>query len=207
MLQKRSTSRLAVRGGAALGVGVALLAGAFPGAVGADEDHDNYVPGNPTCEDLGYENGFKIEATGELPDSGTYTVGDPGTEGQGDAGNFEVTIDVTAGDPATVDFVANTPVGAVYVKAGPGGLLYEYDPAVTSDEGLESKKDSISHITFCWDGDTPPPDGEEPGPTTTVPVDGEEPGVTTTVPADGEEPPSDAPPAAEPVTGEPTFTG
>jgi hypothetical protein len=189
---------------------VAILASVFAGSASAEGGGD-HVEGNPTCADLGYDNGFKIEATGELPASGTYAVGDPGTEAVGDADGFEVAITVNEGDPATVDFEANTAVNAVIVKAGPGAKVYTYEEGATSGEGLESPKDSISHITFCWDGDTPPPDDEEPTPTT---VPGDEEPTPTTVPGDapdGEAPDDDeAPgttPAAEPVAGTPSFTG
>ena len=30
------------------------------------------IEGNPTCEELGFDFGFRIEATGELPTEGTH---------------------------------------------------------------------------------------------------------------------------------------
>ena len=53
------------------------------------------------------------------------------------------------------DWSASQPVDAVYVKVGDEGYLYLYNPEASSDTGLTSPKDSISHITFCFDTDPP----------------------------------------------------
>ena len=47
----------------------------------------------------------------------------------------------------------------VLIKAGPGSNGYIYSPEAYSDYLLQSPKDSISHVTFCWDSEvTPNPD-------------------------------------------------
>lgn len=172
-----------------------LLVGALPGTAGADGV--TQVQGNPKCADLGYANGFKIDT--DDPGAGTYKTGDPGTETEGDASGFEVTISYSSFP--VLSFTTNIAVDAVLVKAGPGANLYTYDPAVTEGTGLDSPKDSISHITFCWDDD----DG--PGDTTPTTGPGEEP--------PGEEPGDESPEEegpkpgqpAPPVAGDPSFTG
>ena len=102
------------------------------------------VTGNPTCGDFGFDVEFKID---EQPVEGeTYSDTDLG---------IEVTItDVTDGDPMTFSFTSNIAVSAVFVKAGNGGILYTFDPPTTVGTDLASPKDSISHVSFCWNEDT-----------------------------------------------------
>ena len=129
--------------------GALVLAGAFPGGAGAAQTQtpttsSSVVEGNPTCADLGdFAFDFKID---EQPEAGT-TYEDPNSD-------FEVTItEVTAGDPMTFSFESNIAVSAVFVKAGPGGILYTFDPPTTIGTDLASPKDSISHVSFCWNGE------------------------------------------------------
>lgn len=210
--------------------GVAMLAVAAAGAtivMGAGlpsasaDDRVETIEGNPGCdhEDLGYANEFKIEASGDFPAEGTYAPGDEGTESKGDTTGFSVEIVYTDDDPITFDFEASIAVDAVLVKAGTGATAYIYEPPTTTGEGLESPKDdSISHITFCWDGGTTttttvPGSTTTTGPTTTTPgVTTTTPGGTTTVPGapttttpgGGEAP---TPPAAAPVVDSPDYAG
>jgi LPXTG-motif cell wall-anchored protein len=119
-----------------------MLVGVLPGSAGAQEaPTGEFVEGNPTCADLGdFDHEFKID---EQPVEGT-TYDDPNSD-------FSVTItDVTEGDPMTFSFEANTPVSAVFVKSGTGGLLYTFDPPSTTGTDLASPNDSISHVSFCW---------------------------------------------------------
>src|SRR5690606_2560342 len=68
--------------------------------------------------------------------------------------DFEVTVsDVVAGNPVTFDFSANIPVAAVLVKAGPGGIVYTFDPPSTTGNDLAPDRASVSHIDFCWNED------------------------------------------------------
>lgn len=143
--ERRLVAR-AFAGLTAMGVGAAMLVGALPGpagATGGDDDEND----NPTCEELIGGDGiaeFKIEAGQgeEFPPDGIYD--DPNSD-------FEVTIKTVIMDGvALLSFEANTPVKAVFIKAGPGGELYEFDPATKSAADLASPKDSISHISFCF---------------------------------------------------------
>lgn len=211
---KHGMPRRAVAAGvAAASMGAALVAGALPGTAGAagDDPSMEHVDGNPTCQDLGFTFGFKID---QQPAHGTYSIGTAGTETSGDPAEFTVTISYTGGAEQEFDFEAGPPaVGAVIVKAGPGANVYTFDPAVNAGSGLKSPvADSISHVDFCWsEGDMPGDTTTVPGDTTTVPGE-----VTTTVPGDqdddgddeddGEMPPGTAP-AAVPVPAEPSFTG
>jgi hypothetical protein len=100
------------------------------------------VEGNPTCGDLGYGDvEFKIDP----PASGIYDIGDG-----------ENTITITT-DGVYVDWTATLGIDAVFVKGGPAGNLYLYDPEALSDTGLHSPDNAsggpaaISHISFCYD--------------------------------------------------------
>lgn len=195
MLQVTSRYRQAALGLTAIGAGVGLLIGVVSGPVGAEGV--THVDGNPKCSDLGYANGFKIDVPN--PSEGTYATDSDGVDTEGDASGFVVEIGYS--DFPVLHFTTNTAVDAVLVKAGPGANLYQYDPPVTNGSGLDSPKDSISHITFCWDDG----DGDNGSTTTTKPGEeppGEEPGDES---PDGEGPKPGEP--APPVAGEPTFTG
>lgn len=183
MFTRMSPKWAAVVAAAAV-AGFAMVVGSGPGAAGPQGPQQEPVEGNPTCADLGYSFGFKIEASGEYPDEGTYSPGDPGTETFGDVDPaFEVTITYDNEPPTPFSFTASSPVGAVIVKAGPGAFVYTYDPPVTSASGLESPRDdSISHIDFCWDA-PPTTTTTAPGATTTVPGE-----TTTTAPGSTTEP-------------------
>jgi hypothetical protein len=107
--------------------------------------------GNPTCGELGdftYE--FKVEpVTGGTKD-------DPNSD-------FEVTLTINdTADGPTLDFVANQPVQAIFVKGGPGGNLYDYGAGEDADTGLHAPGNDggtavatppwsgLSHISFCF---------------------------------------------------------
>lgn len=157
-MQERSGSQ---RGRLALGLGAmvaggAILVGAFPGYAGATNaqteptSSTSVVAGNPTCGDLEPEGAdwteFKIEPVAD----GTFTQGP-----------LTVTIDVRDTDDGPVfDWTSNIGVDAVFVKGGPGGLLYVYDPESTGDTGLHApvnpendKFYGLSHLSFCYDAD------------------------------------------------------
>jgi LPXTG-motif cell wall-anchored protein len=147
-MDQPSRRRHAFIGLASMVAGLVILVAAPTGNVGASAQQatpsTSVVSGNPNCGDLvGAEFEFKIEVGDDLPDETTYT--DPVT-------GFEVTIfDVeVVGGTAFFSFESSIPVSAVFVKAGPGGILYTFDPPSTVGVGLASPKDSISHISFCW---------------------------------------------------------
>jgi LPXTG-motif cell wall-anchored protein len=147
-MDQPSRRRHALIGLASMVSGLVILVAAPTGNVGAAAQQatpsTSVVEGNPNCGDLvGAEFEFKIEVGDDLPDEITYTDPDTG---------FEVTIfDVeVVGGTAFFSFESNIAVSAVFVKAGPGGILYTFDPPSTVGIDLASPKDSISHISFCW---------------------------------------------------------
>lgn len=115
------------------------------------------IPGNPKCQDLFPNNPnireFKLE-DGQLK-SGTYTSPD---------GFLTVKLTTTPdplGRGQLIAFETNIGVDGVFVKGGPGGNFYNYEPTeVTLDTGLHTpvnpnngKFYGISHISFCYDVD------------------------------------------------------
>ncbi len=120
---------------------MAALALSLP--VGAITVTPVFVPGNPTCEDLGYDFGFKIDP----PVSGTYSI---------DGIN---TVTFTT-DGVSFDWSSTLGMDAVISKGGPVANVYVYDPPAeaTSDTGLHSpvnpsngKFYGLSHAEFCFD--------------------------------------------------------
>ena len=154
MRQGRSGLRYMAAGLGSMAAGALLIVGALPGNAGSTPQQttpsSSVVTGNPDCGDLGdFAFEFKID---EQPVEG-MVYDDPNSA-------LVVTItDVTEGDPMTFSFTTNIPVSAVFVKAGPGGILYTFDPPTTVGTNLASPKSDISHVSFCWN---PPP------PTTTT---------------------------------------
>jgi len=87
--------------------------------------------------------------------SGTYSY----------AGGVSITVTITKtkdkGEPMGFDWSSNIQISKVYVKAGSGGNLYEYSPAVTGDTDLVPPgQNAISHITFYYCGSTDAPNIE-----------------------------------------------
>lgn len=77
-----------------------------------------------------------------------------------------VSVEVTTRETAqgwVLDFESTAPVTKVTVKGGPDANIYNYDPAVMSDEGLHApvvpsaKWPAISHVDFCF-GETEAPE-------------------------------------------------
>ena len=177
MSERRSPLLRTVAGLGSMMLGTVVLMGVLPSSVGAQEPpqvpSSSVVEDNPTCGALGdYDFEFRIDE--EDPD-GTFTDPDTG---------IEVTVTIVQGDPMTIDFTSSIAVSAVFVKAGPGGILYTYDPPVTEGSGLESPKDSISHISFCWneeDKETTTSTTEKDKETTTSTTEKDKETTTTTV--------------------------
>jgi LPXTG-motif cell wall-anchored protein len=139
-------------------LGAACLVWALPGNAGATVDQDSTTPtylvdGNATCSDLAPEGATWTELKVEPVEDGTFTDG-----------TLTVTIEVTETDDdgaLVFNWTSNIGVDAVFVKGGPGGLLYLYDES-TGDTGLHApvnpqnqKFFGISHISFCYDADQP----------------------------------------------------
>ncbi len=80
--------------------------------------------------------------------TGTYALGRSGT------------LTLTATDDATIAWTADVDINCIFMKGGPGGNSYWYDPPCRSDSGLSTPLDivkgkprALSHITICY---TPP---------------------------------------------------
>ena len=102
------------------------------------------VSGNPTCTDLGYDFGFKVDNNGGTNVNGTWTVGDFGT----------VTVN---GNGTYWNWTSTFPIDGVFSKGGKiGGTLYQYQGGSTGDNGLvsgfndQSVAQAISHVDFCF---------------------------------------------------------
>lgn len=102
-----------------------------------------FVDGNPTCQDLGYAFGYKVDP----PNSGTYSI---------DGVN---TVTVTT-DGVYFDWSSTLGMDAVIAKGGPNANAYVYDPPAEafSDGDLASPINpnngqpfGLSHIEFCFD--------------------------------------------------------
>jgi hypothetical protein len=197
--------RRRVAAGVAVAAGAIGLMVAMPASATTDEPEE--FEGNPTCGDLAPEG---VEWT-EFKYEPVVT----GTDGDG---TLEVTITVNeTEDGPTFDWTSNIGVDAVFVKGGPGGNLYSYDESV-GDDGLHApvnpandKYYGLSHISFCYDEDgttpTTPPSTPPTTPTdVTITPNTTVPGPDTTTPT-GSTPGAPAAPAAQPVTGQPTYAG
>ena len=117
------------------------------------------LDGNPTCQDVGYTSGAKIE---DPPETGTY----PGEGRSFEEGSDALTVTIVGGTATSFSFEGADPaIKAVIVKSGGNphdlddekALLYEFDPAVTAAGPIYSvtKGDTevlrdISHVQFCW---------------------------------------------------------
>ncbi|MGE5249453.1 MAG: hypothetical protein ACM3QS_04490 [Bacteroidota bacterium] len=102
-----------------------------------------FVPGNPSCTDLGYTFGYKVDP----PNSGTYSID----------GFNSVTVQT---DGVYFDWSATLGIDAVISKGGDNANLYVYEPPTESfgDTGLHSPINpntgtpyGLSHIEFCYD--------------------------------------------------------
>jgi hypothetical protein len=158
MNQRNACRVLTAAGLGSMLAGAFLLVGAFPGGAGAVADQTQPTPsttvvdGNPTCGDLAPEGTTWIEFKVEPVVDGTFSDG-----------TLTVTIDVReTADGPVLDWTSNIGVDAVFVKGGPNGLLYVYDPPAesTGDTGLHApvnpnngKFFGLSHVSFCYDKD------------------------------------------------------
>jgi LPXTG-motif cell wall-anchored protein len=165
-------------------LGAACLVWALPGNAGATEDQESTTPTslvgeNATCSDLAPEGATWFELKVEPVKDGTFTDG-----------TLTVTIDVTETEDGPVfDWTSNIGVDAVFVKGGPGGLLYVYDPESTGDTGLHApvnpsndKFFGLSHVSFCYDEDQPTTTTESTTTTTEKPTTTTESTTTTEKP-------------------------
>jgi LPXTG-motif cell wall-anchored protein len=155
-MDQPSRRRHALIGLASMVAGLVILVAAPTGNVGATAQQatpsTSVVEGNPTCGDLAPAGASWTEFKVEPVADGTFSDG-----------TLTVTIDVTDTEDGPVfDWTSNIGVDAVFVKGGPGGLLYLYDPPAesTGDTGLHApvnpqndKFFGLSHLSFCYDKD------------------------------------------------------
>jgi hypothetical protein len=114
-----------------LGLSLALVAIALAIApVGATDVTPGFVEGNPSCTDLGYGFGYKIDP----PNPGTYAI-----DGFG--------MLTFTSDGTYFDWTSTVGVDAVIVKGGPNSNVYVYDPPAEafSDTGLHSPINPNDH--------------------------------------------------------------
>ena len=153
MAERRWIGRIA-----ALGL---LIAASVVGSAGVVQAQDpgppsgsgvqpQQVPGNPTCGDLAPPGAEWFELKIEPVADGTFSDG-----------TLSVTLDVAnTPDGQAFDWTSNIGVDAVFVKGGPNGNLYTYDPPAesTGDTFLHAPVNEsndrffgLSHVSFCYD--------------------------------------------------------
>jgi cysteine-rich repeat protein len=106
----------------------------------ATVENPEFVEGNPSCSDLGYDNEFKIEP----PVDGTY----PNSDGS---------VTIVNGTQGMFDWSSTFGIDAVIAKGGPNANVYSYNPSATSGFDLSTPiNDSnglpygLSHVSFCY---------------------------------------------------------
>ena len=120
------------------------------------------VTGNPSCSELGYSFGFKIDGQPIGSDLLFYLIASTQnglstvhTGGAIDDSSNSVTV--TSEDGVSFDWMATLGIDAVIVKGGRDTNAYVYIPEDTADTGLASPENAsgesaaISHIEFCYD--------------------------------------------------------
>ena len=157
MDERVNLRRRAVAGLITMLIGAGCLIGASQGGAGATAGQASTTPTvevdeNATCAELAPEGTTWIELKVEPVGDGTFSDG-----------TLTVTIDVrNTADGPVFDWTSNIGVDAVFVKGGPNGLLYVYDPPAesTGDTGLHApvnpnngKFFGLSHVSFCYDKD------------------------------------------------------
>jgi LPXTG-motif cell wall-anchored protein len=155
-MEQPSRRRHALVGLASMVAGAVILVGA-PGNAGATAQQTSTpsttdVPGNPTCGSLAPPGASWTELKVEPVEDGTFSDG-----------TLTVTLDVSeTADGPVFNWTSNIGVDAVFVKGGPNGTLYLYDPPAesTGDTGLHApvnpnngKFYGLSHVSFCYDKD------------------------------------------------------
>jgi uncharacterized repeat protein (TIGR01451 family) len=125
---------------------LAALALAFGPAQAVNASHvtPTSVSGNPTCGQL-IPGSIEVLRISGAPTNTTYT------------GSFGFSVTIQNATSTSFDFTGATlPVAGVFVKGGPQGNLYAYNPAVTADTGLNAGINpnngqlyGISHVSFC----------------------------------------------------------
>ena len=103
-----------------------------------------------------------FEASNPPCPAGTRTLKmEPVADGTLSDGTLTVTVAVNE-SAQTFDWTSNIGVDAVIAKGGPDGNVYTYNPESTGDTGLhapdnDGKWYGLSHISFCYDVESPSP--------------------------------------------------
>ena len=105
------------------------------------------------CQQLGYAYGFKVEGQGGAAYTGTFYLSS--TYGTLTGGAPEDTVNHVdlVSDGTHLDWTSTLPMDLVFMKGGPGGNAYLYDPEDTADTGLGTPGSgpALSHVEFCYD--------------------------------------------------------
>lgn len=134
----------------AINIGMANIT---PDRVMAASVTPTFVSGNQTCSQLAAAGQNWLELKIEPVVSGTYPLF------PGSSDSITITVSSTASGPV-VAFSSTIPIDAVFVKGGPDGNLYRYDPPteVSSDTGLHAPVNpsngnffGLSHLSVCFD--------------------------------------------------------
>lgn len=105
-----------------------------------------YVGYNATCDDLAPAGANWVELAVTSVATGTFSNG-----------SLIVNLVIYQNEGATTaDWTASDGVEGVFVKGGPGGYFYDYEPAARADSGLTAPANSnngnhynINHLLFC----------------------------------------------------------
>lgn len=145
-------------------VGIQSVLAPAAGAARSDEIR----AGNPSCADLGYALEAKDDDGREVnePKPHSSTAPDPTNAAEDDPAHVDddgnvLIVDYTFTADGKFDFTIDSTsdylVDAVIIKQGDDVKIYRYDPAVSSDTGLEehpTTANAYSHISFCADPST-----------------------------------------------------
>ena len=103
---------------------------------------------NDDCGELGFDHGLSIAGNGSVS-----------------SGSLTFTVSGYNSPTGFVDWSANQPIDAVYVKGGPsGGNLFSYPAGDTADQDLHTPQKTdggyygVSHVAVCWNDAPAAPD-------------------------------------------------
>jgi hypothetical protein len=113
------------------------------------------VDGNPSCQDLGYDFGFKVDGSA----NGTYTFTSADGELTGSTPDDPTnSVTISNSDGVYFDWSSTLGIDLVIVKGGPNANTYGYEPDAYEDTGLHAPVNDdngtpygLSHIEFCYD--------------------------------------------------------
>lgn len=144
---------------ASIGAGLAAKNNVASATDSVPVSGDGVVPqlvlSNPSCQDIGYSFGFKIQ--GDYNRTVTLTSANGELTGGAPQDPFN-TITVSSADNVYFNWSSTLGIDAVIVKGGENANAYVYVPEDYGDTGLaaplnpnNSKPYGLSHIEFCYD--------------------------------------------------------